>query len=600
MEGIDELRDKIRLFINNIKIENKLIITYLIVAIATVSIVATYLTVEMNSTVITNAITEGENNVSTMHYRIEQLTNLATKVSDMIYSDENLKEILSTDYKDTLSVVNAYNDYPILKQYLKYYNELSNITIYTDNNTLLSSSNILKATDDIKEKKWYKDSVKGNGQIYWEIRRDEFSNLEYLSLVRVIKDSRGKLIGTLVIDINNLNLQAITSSANDIIAVDWNGIGINQNYDLKEQLSGKIIKGEVNKDRYVVKSTFMGKESYVIVDSFYVDKSINSKFQSIISLSSKDITERTNKVIIKSLFAIFVAMILSIIFIIYFSKNISRRINILRKEMHRVVNGDLYIKDVIDGNDEIGQLYNDLKFMIESLRNLINQVYIQKIKEEKLKSNQKDAEFKMLSSQINPHFLYNTLETIRMKALIRGDKEISNIVKKLGKIMRRNLEVSGKPVTLQSEIELIENYLEIQAMRFEGMVNYELFIDKEINTKKYMILPLLLQPIVENAFVHGLEEKKEKGTIIVKIYKQEEKIIIEIEDNGIGIEKSRLDKLNKILNNCEDESNSIGMRNVNQRIKIHYGNDYGMKIESKMFVGTSVKVYLPMGDDKLC
>lgn len=600
MKGIDELRDKIRLFINNIKIENKLIITYLIVAIATVSIVATYLTVEMNSTVITNAITEGENNVSTMHYRIEQLTNLATKVSDMIYSDENLKEILSTDYKDTLSVVNAYNDYPILKQYLKYYNELSNITIYTDNNTLLSSSNILKATDNIKEKKWYKDSVKGNGQIYWEIRRDEFSNLEYLSLVRVIKDSRGKLIGTLVIDINNLNLQAITSSANDIIAVDWNGIGINQNYDLKEQLSGKIIKGEVNKDRYVVKSTFMGKESYVIVDSFYVDKSINSKFQSIISLSSKDITERTNKVIIKSLFAIFVAMILSIIFIIYFSKNISRRINILRKEMHRVVNGDLYIKDVIDGNDEIGQLYNDLKFMIESLRNLINQVYIQKIKEEKLKSNQKDAEFKMLSSQINPHFLYNTLETIRMKAFIRGDKEISNIVKKLGKIMRRNLEVSGKPVTLQSEIELIENYLEIQAMRFEGMVNYELFIDKEINTKKYMILPLLLQPIVENAFVHGLEEKKEKGTIIVKIYKQEEKIIIEIEDNGIGIEKSRLDKLNKILNNCEDESNSIGMRNVNQRIKIHYGNDYGIKIESKMFVGTSVKVYLPMGDDKLC
>lgn len=600
MEGIDELRDKIRLFINNIKIENKLIITYLIVAIATVSIVATYLTVEMNSTVITNAITEGENNVSTMHYRIEQLTNLATKVSDMIYSDENLKEILSTDYKDTLSVVNAYNDYPILKQYLKYYNELSNITIYTDNNTLLSSSNILKATDNIKEKKWYKDSVKGNGQIYWEIRRDEFSNLEYLSLVRVIKDSRGKLIGTLVIDINNLNLQAITSSANDIIAVDWNGIGINQNYDLKEQLSGKIINGEVNKDRYVVKSTFMGKESYVIVDSFYVDKSINSKFQSIISLSSKDITERTNKVIIKSLFAIFVAMILSIIFIIYFSKNISRRINILRKEMHRVVNGDLYIKDVIDGNDEIGQLYNDLKFMIESLRNLINQVYIQKIKEEKLKSNQKDAEFKMLSSQINPHFLYNTLETIRMKAFIRGDKEISNIVKKLGKIMRRNLEVSGKPVTLQSEIELIENYLEIQAMRFEGMVNYELFIDKEINTKKYMILPLLLQPIVENAFVHGLEEKKEKGTIIVKIYKQEEKIIIEIEDNGIGIEKSRLDKLNKILNNCEDESNSIGMRNVNQRIKIHYGNDYGIKIESKMFVGTSVKVYLPMGDDKLC
>ena len=203
----------------------------------------------------------------------------------------------------------------------------------------------------------------------------------------------------------------------------------------------------------------------------------------------------------------------------------------------------------------------------------------------------------MLANQINPHFLYNTLETIRMKAFCNGDKEIADIVKKLGKIMRRNLEVSGKMVSLQSELELIENYLQIQSMRFEGMVKYELNIEASVRKEGYKILPLLLQPVVENAFIHGLEEKKEKGTIIIDILENDECLIVKVKDDGVGIEPDKLEIINhKLALSEENNGKSIGMINVNQRIKIHYGKQYGLSIESKFGKGTIVTLSLPIID----
>jgi two-component system sensor histidine kinase YesM len=281
----------------------------------------------------------------------------------------------------------------------------------------------------------------------------------------------------------------------------------------------------------------------------------------------------------------------------YFSKTISERVDILRKEMHRVVNGDFYIVSRIEGTDEIGQLYQDLKTMIKSIKQLIEEVYIEKIQKEQLRANQREVEFKMLANQINPHFLYNTLETIRMKAFCNGDKEIADIVKKLGKIMRRNLEVSGKIVSLQSELELIENYLQIQSVRFEGMVKYELIIEESVRKDEYKILPLLLQPIVENAFVHGLEEKKEKGTIKIDILEKDDFLIIKVNDDGVGIPTQKLEIINeKLLSFEETNGKSIGMINVNQRIKIHYGRQYGLSIESEFGKGTTVTLLLPIID----
>ncbi|AGF54089.1 two-component system sensor histidine kinase YesM [Clostridium saccharoperbutylacetonicum] len=589
------MKKNIRIIINNIKIKNKLIYTYLIVTIATALIVGTYLTTQMTNVIVNRAIENAENNSDTIRNRLEEVLNLTTKVSDLAYSDEKLISILKNRYQTYGEVINTYSNYPVLRNYLKYYRELSSITVYVDNDTILGNTEILRVSDKVRTEDWYKKAVSNSGKIAWRYTTDEFTGHEYLSLIRSIKDNNGALVGVLVININPsiLNDLISTEPDNNMILLDGEVISLKNSYqiDKKQLLKYNTQSNEIN----VLKTKFNDKDSYLILNSFKIEKTLENNFKVVTVLPIAQITDQTNKVIINSIIAITATIILAIIMIIYFSKNISNRIDLLRREMHRVVNGDFYIMTKIDGNDEIGQLYDDLNIMVESINKLINEVYLGEIQKEQLKLRQKEAEFKMLANQINPHFLYNTLETIRMKAFCNGDKEIADIVKKLGKIMRRNLEVSGKEVTLKSELELIEGYLQIQSMRFEGMVSYEMNIEDNIDTESYKILPLLLQPVVENAFIHGLEEKRNKGTIIINIFIKEKLLIVKICDDGVGIKLERLQEINKKLD-CFEENNgkSIGLMNVNQRIKMYYGGEYGMNIESEFGKGTIVTLFLPI------
>ncbi|AQR92993.1 cache domain-containing sensor histidine kinase [Clostridium saccharoperbutylacetonicum] len=589
------MKKNIRIIINNIKIKNKLIYTYLIVTIATALIVGTYLTTQMTNVIVNRAIENAENNSNTIRNRLEEVLNLTTKVSDLAYSDEKLISILKNRYQTYGEVINTYSNYPVLRNYLKYYRELSSITVYVDNDTILGNTEILRVSDKVRNEDWYKKAVSNSGKIAWRYTTDEFTGHEYLSLIRSIKDNNGVLVGVLVININPsiLNDLISTEPDNNMILLDGEVISLKNSYqiDKKQLLKYNTQSNEIN----VLKTKFNDKDSYLILNSFKIEKTLENNFKVVTVLPIDQITDQTNKVIINSIIAITATIVLAIIMIIYFSKNISNRIDLLRREMHRVVNGDFYIMTKIDGNDEIGQLYDDLNIMVESINKLINEVYLGEIQKEQLKLRQKEAEFKMLANQINPHFLYNTLETIRMKAFCNGDKEIADIVKKLGKIMRRNLEVSGKEVTLKSELELIEGYLQIQSMRFEGMVSYEMNIEDNIDTESYKILPLLLQPVVENAFIHGLEEKRNKGTIIINIFIKEKLLIVKICDDGVGIKLERLQEINKKLD-CFEENNgkSIGLMNVNQRIKMYYGGEYGMNIESEFGKGTIVTLFLPI------
>lgn len=262
--------------------------------------------------------------------------------------------------------------------------------------------------------------------------------------------------------------------------------------------------------------------------------------------------------------------------------------------MNKVVNGDLNISNNFKGKDEIGELYEDLNSMITSIKQLIHEVYEERLIKEQLKNRQQEIEFKMLASQINPHFLYNTLETIRMKAHFNGQEEIAEIVKMLGKLMRRNLEVKHSKVSLESELELVRSYLEIQKARFEDRVEYIINVNTDISD--CYVLPLLLQPIVENTFVHGFEGKGDKGIIEIDINAYEDKLVISVSDNGSGIDDKKLEEIKQKLekNECEIEE-SIGLCNVNGRIKLYYGTEYGLNIESKLNMGTKVSIYLPLG-----
>ena len=198
----------------------------------------------------------------------------------------------------------------------------------------------------------------------------------------------------------------------------------------------------------------------------------------------------------------------------------------------------------------------------------------------------------MLANQINPHFLFNALETIRMKAYCKGDQEIAGVVKLLGRIMRKNLEVGSEPVKLESEIELVKSYLEIQKFRYGDKINYKINLDEAL--KDYQILPLLVQPVVENAIVHGLECNEGEGVVDVTINRESDLLIIKVEDNGAGMAQEKLQQVIGTLDEVDEApERRIGLKNVHQRIKLYYGDEYGLVLGSEFGKGTTVKMNLP-------
>jgi two-component system sensor histidine kinase YesM len=199
----------------------------------------------------------------------------------------------------------------------------------------------------------------------------------------------------------------------------------------------------------------------------------------------------------------------------------------------------------------------------------------------------------MLASQINPHFLYNTLETIRMQARVKNQPEIEELAKMLAKIMRHNIQVGDTLQPLKEELKLIRYYLKIQDYRFHDRITYEIRADEEA-IARLGIMPLLIQPFVENAFVHGLESKQSGGRICICVDVQKQ-LLISVSDNGCGMDAEKLAQVVHQLNDFDNlDRTHIGICNVNQRIRLQYGEEYGVTIESKEQEGTTVLIRLPV------
>ena len=203
----------------------------------------------------------------------------------------------------------------------------------------------------------------------------------------------------------------------------------------------------------------------------------------------------------------------------------------------------------------------------------------------------------MLASQINPHFLYNTLESIRMKAYAAGDRDAADMVKLLARLMRRNIEVRDTPVPLQQELEMTEAYLKLQRYRFGDAVCYSLEADEAV--RRLTVLPLLIQPLVENAFQHGVRNCLQGSRITVRAAAEGDRLSITVSDNGVGIPPDRLAELRARLGDEGQLSDThIGLANVHQRIRLYYGAPYGMTLASTPGQGTVVTLSLPVLSDQ--
>lgn len=288
------------------------------------------------------------------------------------------------------------------------------------------------------------------------------------------------------------------------------------------------------------------------------------------------------------LLCILAALILSYICMSFFG----RRIKAVCFAMNKVKSGDFSQRIAIGRNiDEISVIAMNFNHMCDNLDDYISEVYHLGMKQKDAELKQKIAELYALQTQVNPHFLYNTLEAIRMKALVSGDKEVARMIYILGGIFRSSIK-QEMIVTINSELEYLKSYLELIRLRYGESLKFSFDIDESIND--YGIIRHLLQPLVENSVVHGMDPDKIENLIRISCHKNDSNVDIIIEDNGPGIEEEALQQLKMRLDsNITPDNGSIGIVNVNQRLRLIYGEPYGIDINSIVGKGTSINVKIP-------
>ncbi|AKL95920.1 sensor histidine kinase YesM [Clostridium aceticum] len=283
-------------------------------------------------------------------------------------------------------------------------------------------------------------------------------------------------------------------------------------------------------------------------------------------------------------------VIITSFLMLFFSIKTTEPIIKMMKLMKKTENGDLDVQIDTEGKDEIGQLGVSFNNMIAKMRCLINRL----VEEERHK---KELELEVLHAQINPHFLYNTLNTIRWMAKLQGAKSASNALTALIKLLMISINFGKDMISLEEEIEYVKNYILIQRLRFNERFTIHYSIDEECLS--CCIPKLILQPIVENSIIYGLqEEDSEPLNIEIKAYTSQEMLVVEVSDNGPGI-KSEV--LKNILKSEKDANkfSTVGLNNINQRIKLSFGEAYGIKILTKENQGTNIIVELPCKGEAL-
>lgn len=271
------------------------------------------------------------------------------------------------------------------------------------------------------------------------------------------------------------------------------------------------------------------------------------------------------------------------------SREITKPLRHLTESMSRVEKGEFDKANVdVTMENEIGSLGKSYNLMTERIHTLMEQnVYEQKQK--------RKSELKALQAQINPHFLYNTLDSIIWMSEAGQNDEVVEMTSALAKLLRQSISNDHEQVELGQELEYVKNYLTIQKMRYQDKLEYQIEIEPEV--RRVMIVKLVLQPIVENAIYHGIKYKGSKGTLRIRAYADGEDVCIAIEDDGIGMDETALknifDKTKKV-----HKQNGVGVPNVQKRLKLYYGEKYGIVYESRPGEGTRAVIRIPQQGDR--
>jgi two-component system, sensor histidine kinase YesM len=528
-------------------------------------------------------------------YEVDELLLNAYKIADMIAKDptvqEPLRNSLDTDMPKRYSMdlktdtrLNFMQSYG--EQFFGFY-------VIGENGGKYKSNYCSIRSEDLREAAWYTRIMRSDGPVWFSSHLDSFAvettGQPFISAgLRVIDRATGKVSGAVLIDIEQDQISSklnnsVLSETGYMFLIDTNNkVIINQSSEISADVLEKLRTNEKQQDAFITDFYFNNIMHRSVV--IYKESSLTGwKVGGIIPI--KELTRDSNKI---GVIMVGMLLSLSILYIIaawYTSNSVANPIQKLMFLMRKVEDGDLSVSMNVKYNDEIGQLGRSFNIMIEKIGFLMDSAYQEQKKLRK-------AELKALQAQINPHFLYNTLDSIIWMSKANRNDDVIAMVTALTRLFRIALSKGRDVIYIQEEIEHINNYLTIQHIRYKNKFTYDIQVDESL--LKHSTIKLILQPIIENALYHGIKEKRGIGHIQVFGHDLDDIILFEVVDNGKGMSTEKLNALNNTLRNEAGPKIEIyGIKNVDERIKIFFGPEYGLTFISVENEGTKVQIKLP-------
>lgn len=558
-------------WVNGIKLRYKLAIIYSMFCFLPVMLLFLLSFLQMRSIIDDkeklNLQSYLQQSVSSMDRTLDGYNSL----SDYIAFDRTLAEAFSMEYGTPYEQYEQLTQKvdPILRSSSYFHGGMQRITIYTDNGMVKHDTTVAPVSE-IEETDWYQKTLEHPG-LNWFVNYPEKT---LFSARKLAFSGAREGVNILYMDVDYQKLFTpyaetlisecglyITDQEGKLVFEESRFSGKNQNYDLTYS---EFLE---QRDRGSADYTILCEQSNTTGWTVWLYQPVGLAGESM-----RPIGVMAGVTILICIFAAVLAYFIT-------SGMVSGRIERLTCLMQEVQEGSMDMQVGSDDRDEIGMLYRGFGSMMKRIRTLINEVYLGKI-------TQKEAELKALQAQINPHFLYNTLSLINWKALAAGEEDISRMTLAVSTFYRTALNRGRNVLQVEAELSNTRAYLEIQSMLHDGDFDYEIEVQPEI--LQCESLNLILQPLVENAIHHGIEEKTDgRGKISVRGWKEDNCVWFMVEDNGVGMEQKVADKILTM------ESKGYGVRNVDERIRLCYGEKYAMKVESVVGKGTKMTIHFP-------
>lgn len=361
-------------------------------------------------------------------------------------------------------------------------------------------------------------------------------------------------------------------------------------------LKGRLLIADNSND--IILDSYREKSIWNVekVEEKYLDKNsklasvkqdVQTKYKYISVIKNEDLGIGSMIFKISLISLLCIALILFITYLVI--KNFSDKLSNMMQGIENIKRGDLSVRfNVEKEEDELDMIASEIDRMCESLQENIEKTYKSEVK-------QKEAELNALQAQIKPHFLYNTLEVIRMCALASKNKEVANMIYNLASMFKYSTYNNASDVKLSEMINYCEMYLNLCCTRYKGIIDYKVDINEEL--LDFKVPKFILQPVIENSINHGMAKDRNDNFISIKANIIEEDIELIVEDNGVGISSERMNVIEENLNQNLQKKSSIGLMNINSRLKIRFGDKYGIHINSEENRGTTVKLKIPILKD---